>query len=416
MRDVTMRIRLLLTLAIVAGLCGPAVAAERPVHGEPTDAALSRYGLELIWSGQAVLNPSRDTLSHLTLDEELVYAMGSNGVLTAFDAENGQRRFAVRLGRFDENNYPPVSNENLVLAVVGTSMYGIHKRSGSIMWTLRLPGPPSTGPSIDETQVYVGTLDGSLYAFSLKKIHQLYLERRLPQWSHDTQMWRYQAAKEVTSPPISTGRNVSFASRDGSLYAVTTNQRELSYQFETNAPIVAPMARVGSTQFLASEDYTFYAINANNGKVIWEFVAGLPIRKAPYAIGSSLFLSPDRGGLYCLEVSTGEQRWWQPKLTDFVSTTATTTFARDRDDNLVLLDLKDGRLIGRVPASAYPRHVQNDRNDRVYLASNTGRILALRQKGHDIPVYHKYPERLPLLPEFAPEEGAETPMEAAPMQ
>jgi len=403
-----MRNPLFLVAAVISLSAGPGTwaASERTPIGEPTPAVLSRYGLEMMWSAQAVLNPSRDTLAHITLDEELVYIMGTNGVLTAFDAENGQRQWAVRLGRFDETSFPPVSNENVVLAVVGPSMYGLSKRTGGIMWTLRLPGAPSTGPTVDDTQVYVGTLDGSLYAFSLKKIQQLYLERRLPQWSHDTQVWRYQAAKEVTSPPISVGRTVNFASRDGSLYAVTTNRRELTYQFETDAPIVAPMARVGDTQFLASEDYTFYAINANNGKVLWEVVTGLPIRKAPYAIGSSLFLAPDRGGLYCLDVATGEKRWWHPKLTDFVSTTNAITFARDYDKNLVLVGLKDGELIGRIPASAYPRHVANDRTDRVYLANDSGRILAIRQVGHDIPVFHKYPDRLPLLPDFAPEVGA----------
>jgi outer membrane protein assembly factor BamB len=279
----------------------------------------------------------------------------------------------------------------------------VDKRSGSILWTLRLPGPPSTGPTIDDRHVYVGTLDGSLYAFSLKKIRDLYMERRLPQWSHDTMVWRYQAAKEVTSPPISTGRSVNFASRDGCLYAVTTDRRELTFQFETDAPIVAPMARVGDTQFLASEDYTFYAINANNGKVLWEVVTGLPIRKAPYAIGTSLFVAPDRGGLFCLDVGTGDKRWWHPTLTEFVATTHTIAFARDEDHNLAMVGLKDGTLLGRVPAHAYPRHVSNDRTDRVYLANNSGRVLAIRQTGRDIPVFHKYPDRLPLLPDFAPE-------------
>lgn len=398
----------LLTIAtMVFGLCGSLAAeaaGQRTPRGEPTPAVLSRYGLEAAWSAQAELNPSRDQVAHITLDEELIYVQSTSGTLTALDAENGQRRWAVQLGRFDEPTFPTVTNEDVVLAVVGTSIFGINKRTGGITWTLRLPGPASTGPAVDETQMYVGTIDGSLYAYSLRKIRELYLERKLPEWSYAALVWRYQAAKEVTSPPITTGLTVNFASRDGSLYAVTANQRKLSYQFETDAPIVAPMARVGDTQFLASEDSNFYAINATNGKVLWEFVTGLPIRKTPYAIGNSLFIAPDRGGLFCLEVSNGAQRWWHPRLTDFVSATSTTVYARDWDGNLAIVDLKDGHLVGRIPASAYQRHIGNDRTDRIYLATDSGRILALRQIGHDIPVFHKYPERLPILPEFAPEE------------
>jgi outer membrane protein assembly factor BamB len=383
----------------VCGLAGDLFAQ----GGQPTPSVLDRYGLEIAWGGQAVLNPSRDKVASITSDEELVYVQASSGVLSAFDDETGQRRWAVRLGRFDEPTFPTVSNEDVVLAVVGTSMFGIDKRQGGILWTLRLPGPPSTGPAIDSEQIYVGTLDGSVYAFSLKKIRELYIERRLPQWSGETVLWRYQAGKEITSPPISDGSRVNFASRNGSLYSVSSFKASLQYQFETDAPIVAPMARVGDTQFLASEDYNFYAINATNGKVLWEFVTGLPIRKPPHAIGNSLFLAPDRGGLYCLDVGTGDLRWWHPKLTDFIATTHSVTFTRDWDGNLTLVNLKDGRMIGRVPASDYPHHVANDRNDRVYLATTTGRVMALRQTGHDMPIYHKFPERLPILPEFAPE-------------
>jgi outer membrane protein assembly factor BamB len=396
---------LVLVSWLVGTLAGQGEAAEKVHLGEPSPAVLSRYGLETAWTAQAVINPARDHLAQLTLDEELVYAQGTNGVLTAFDAETGRRQWAVRLGRFDEPTFPPVSNEGMVLAVVGHSMYGIDKLKGDIKWSLRIPGPPSTGPAIDESQIYVGTLDGSVYAFSIRRIEKLYLERRLPQWSHDTLVWRYQAAKEITSPPLPVGRTVNFAARDGSLYAVTTNRPKLMYQFETDAPIVAPMAYVGDVQFLASEDFTFYAINANTGKVLWEFVTGLPIRKSPFAIGDVLYLSPDRGGVFCLSVTDGGQRWWKPFLTDFVTASHRVTYARDVDGNLALIDTNDGSLLGRIPAFAYPRHIHNDRTDRIYLATDSGHILALREKGRDIPNFHKYPERRPIQPEFAPEEG-----------
>ena len=365
-----------------------------------------------MWSGQAVLNPSRDKVAHFTMDEDLVYVQATNGIVTAFDAETGDRQWSVRLGRYDDPSFPIVSNEDLALVVAGTSMYGIDRRTGNILWSIRLPGAPSTGPAVDATQVYVGTLDGSLYAFSLKRIQKAYQERRLPQWSHETMVWRYQAVKEVTSPPITTGRTVNFASRDGSLYAVTANRRELAYQFETDAPIVAPLATSGGLQFLASEDYNFYAIDLANGRIRWEFVAGLPIRTEPFAIGDQLFLHPDRGGLYCIDAQTGVQRWWQPRLHHFVGQASRTVFARDDNKDLVLVNLEDGAMIGRVHTGRFTRHIANDRTDRIFLTTESGRIMALRFRGQDYPVFHKYPERLPLQPDFEPEVPA--PPEAMP--
>ena len=406
-----MHMRVLAGLTLILGCltAGPVGAQTgSPTRGIPTSAVLSRYGLEVAWTGQAVINPGRDKVSHVVMDEELVFVQGTNGVITAFDSETGRQHWSVRVGRYDEPNFPAVTNEEVCLVVSGLYMYGLDKRTGDILWRLRLPSVPSTGPAADETQVYLGMLDGSVYAFSLKKIRERFLEQRLPEWSHETIVWRYQAAEEVTSPPIPLDQSVVFASRDGSLYSVTKDRRVLNYQFETDAPIMAPMALVGQTLFLASEDFNFYAINSNNGVVLWEFVTGLPIRKAPIALGTSLYLSPDRGGLYGLQTNTGARRWWHPRLTDFVSLINHTVVARDVNNDLALVDSESGDILGRIPASFYDLHATNSRNDRIYLATSRGQVMAIREAGRNYPIYHRYPERRPILPEIAPEEEAAT--------
>jgi outer membrane protein assembly factor BamB len=402
-----MRNSLGIGLVVVGLLTAPVAAQTTQLRaGIPTNAALHQHGLEVAWSAQAVLNPSRDKVQHIVLDEQLVYVQGSNGVITAFDTETGQRMWALRLGRFDEPSFPAISNEDIVLAVVGPSLFAVDKVSGDLMWQIRLPGAPSTGPSTDENQVYVGTLDGSVYAYSLKTIRKLYLEQRLPAWSHEALVWRFQAGREITSPPISVGLTVNFASRDGSLYAVTTNRRELQFQFETDAPILAPMARVGDTQFFASEDSNFYAINANNGTILWELVTGLPIRKAPVAIGKYLFVAPERGGVYCLEVATGKQFWWNPRLTDFMALVGERAICRNADGAMAILDVESGQVQGRIAARYYDQLVVNDRSDRIFLATKRGEVLAIRETDRELPTYHRYPERRPILPELTPEEPA----------
>lgn len=374
----------------------------------PTQQQLSRFGLERAWWGQATLNPSRDKVRHLSIDEEIVYVQASSGTTTAFNSETGERLWAVQLGRFDQPSFPAVSNEDLALLVVGSAMYGLEKKTGRTLWTLILPGQPSTGPSVDDNQVYVGTLDGSVYAFSLRKIRRLYQEQRLPQWSHEALVWRYQAGKEVTSPPIVTGRVVNFSSRDGSLYSVSASDRKLIYQLETDAPIVAPLARSGKIQYMASEDFTFYALNVENGKVIWEFTSGLPIRRAPYAIGSDLFVMPDRGGMYCLDGPTGVQKWWQPSLREFIAVAGDAVFTSDDDGNLIKVTRSNGAISGSFPLRAFTLRVSNDRTDRIYMSTESGLVIALRLRGESLPVFHKFPDRLPIVPEVEPEEPAAT--------
>jgi outer membrane protein assembly factor BamB len=390
----------------------PAIAQLKGDAQLPTHQQLSRLGLERAWWAQAVLNPHRDKVRHVSIDEDIVYVQATSGVTTAFDAESGHKLWAIQLGRFDPPSFPVISNEDLAMIIVGSTMYGIEKRTGKTLWTLILPGQPSTGPAVDEKHVYFGSLDGMLYAYSLRKIQKLYEERRLPQWSKEAEVWTYKAGKEITSPPITTGRTVNFASRDGSLYSVTAKERKLVYQLETDKAIVAPLARLDNTMFLASEDFTFYALNLFNGKFVWEFTSGLPIRKAPVAVDKEVFVSPDRGGTYCLEPDTGVRRWWKPDMLNFLAMTDGAVAGSDDDGNLVMVSRDKGETIGSLPLRKFNVRPGNDRTDRIYLATESGLVLCLRQIGHSYPVYHRYPDRLPLLPEIEPEEGSETPTEA----
>src|SRR5689334_22609595 len=118
-------------LAAVALLtCGQAFAQSANTDRTlPTAQQLSRFGLERAWWGQATLNPSRDKVRHVSIDEEMVYVISSSGVVTAFDSETGQKRWALMLGRFDQPSYPAVSNERLAMIVVGTTLYAIEKKT-----------------------------------------------------------------------------------------------------------------------------------------------------------------------------------------------------------------------------------------------------------------------------------------------
>ena len=394
------------------------VFTDLPVFGQlkgdaplPTHQQLSRLGLERAWWAQAVINPHRDKVKHVAIDEDMIYVQASSGVTTAFDAETGQQLWAVQLGRFDQPSFAAISNESEAMIIVGSTMYGLEKRTGKTIWTLILYGQPSTGPAVDEKHVYFGTLDGMLYAYSLEKIQKLYEQRRLPQWSLEAQVWTFKAGKEITSPPITTGRVVNFASRDGSLYSINAADRKLVYQLETDKAIVAPLASQGKTMFMASEDFTFYALDLFNGRVKWEFTSGLPIRKAPVAIDNELYVMPDRGGMYCLDPQNGDRRWWKPDLTNFIAVTGESVAASDVDGNLVMLSRSNGATIGALPLRRFVVRTGNDRTDRIYLATEAGLLICLRQIGHTYPVYHRFPDRLPLLPEITPEETSETPAE-----
>lgn len=372
-----------------------------PADNLPTRQLLSRYGLERVWWNQAVMNPSRETVRHLSIDEELTYVQSTGGVISAFDNATGKRLWAVLLGRRDEPSMQAVSNDEAVLVAVGVKLYTLQKWTGDILSVIDLSAAPSIRPATDEKQVYIGSLDGSVYAYDLKTIRELDAENLLPEWSYKTLNWRYQTGARVTTPPISNGTVVNFASRNGSLYSVSADKRELLFQFETNAPVSAPLVRVGGFLYVASEDFNLYCIDANSGQVRWEFTAGLPIRQAPRVIGDHVFLAPSSGGLFCLTKASGRQLWWDPKLTQFLAASTSNVYASDELGNVVVLSRPNGAVLGAIPLRSFSVRLSNDRTDRLFLSTRSGMVVCLRERGREFPVYHMHPERQPILPEFA---------------
>jgi len=396
-------LRLFLLCLLACATASDASFAQSRRHSMlPTSRELDRMGLEMAWWSQATLDPRSDLLVSLTADEDAVFAQSRTGIVTAFDAETGERLWARLLGTPNAGSFPVASNDQQALIATGMNMFAVDKRTGKIDWQLNLPHHPSTAPGIDDTQAYIGTLDGSAYAFDLETIRDLYEEQRLPEWSNVAQVWRYQTGAELTSPPISTGRNVIFAGLDGSVYSISQGDGSLTFQFETNGPIRTPIGRNHDSLFIASDDVRFFCINIDNGRLRWTFVPGLPIRKQPRIVGESVFVAPERGGLYSLATETGLINWHQIRATEFLAATDNRVYAMDDLGHLLVLSPADGAIVSTLPLRCANLTVSNDRTDRVYLASSTGTVVALKESGSEFPTYHKFPERQPILPPMGP--------------
>lgn len=391
---------LLVTLLAVPGYSQP--ATQRTTF--PPAGQLNRYGLKMAWWNQAHIDPARDTVRHLTADEQVVYVQTTAGTVTAIDMETGQKLWSIQLGRKDAPAYPVTSNGELALVLTGLDLFAVEKWTGNLAWRIRMPGQPSTSPVMDEEQVYVGMLDGSVYAFSLKNIRELFEQSLLPQWSYQTVAWRYKTSKTIHTPPVPWGDLVNFASENQSLYSVTKENRDLKFQLETDAPISAAMAQSGGHLFIASQDFNIYAVNLVNGKIRWQFVTGLPIVLAPRAVGENLYVAPTRGGLYQLSTASGRQRWWKPELAEFVAESMRYTFATSEHGDLVILDKNTGGTVGTMALRHFPVRVPNERTDRVIMSTESGLVIMLHETGQHYPIYHMFPELRPILPEFAPEE------------
>ena len=132
-----------------------------------------------------------------------------------------------------------------------------------------------------------------------------------------------------------------------------------------------------------------------------------------------MFVAPEGVGLRRFDLRTGEEKWSSPAsdVMTFIGASRTRgsspghVYGIDEAGNLIQLNRETGVRTGRTVLDRFKVYVHNELTDRLYLASTTGIILALREKDRELPTYYKFPDRLPLMPEFAPE-GAPTEPEA----
>ncbi|WP_197999966.1 outer membrane protein assembly factor BamB family protein [Gimesia alba] len=381
-----------------------------------------QYDLDRVWWGQATVDPQRDKIVHLSLDEINLYALSTAGIITAFNNETGKKLWATQLGRGNNISYPPVSNSKYVFITVGMKLYSINRLNGEIDWELQLPGSASTSPTADEDSIYVGTLNGRVYAWDLKRLKELSNESKLPAWRESAIRWTYQTGDKVTTPPVVTNRTLLFASQDGSLYSVTLNDRQLTFQFETDAPISASLAENEKSVFLASEDQNLYCLNILNGIVRWRIRTSFPLLKPVTVLDDEVYLSSRKKGIFQLSATTGQEQWWQPLGSSFVSLSPTRLYATDEIGNLLVLSRTDGAVLSAVPLRKFQIKLMNERTDRIFCASESGLVMCLRQSDLPFPIRFKHQDRYPILPEIAPEvsstagDSAAAPADANPEQ
>ena len=367
----------------------------------PSRGSLAPFGLTRQWVGQATFDPGADQLRSIVADERAVFAVGKQGTVTAFDAETGGRLWAARVGSQDQPVLEPVANETQVILVVGTRLVAIDKVSGAVQWRLNLDALPSAGPAADDRNVYVGFEDGGVAAYDLRKVRTLFNEGKLRDYSYNSRVWTYRTSKAISSPPITDGTIVGFASRSGVFYGVDANTRNLRYLFEGAGPITAPVTEAGDRVLIPCDDLNTYCIDKRNGNVLWTVVTGLPVRRKPTVIGGRVYLSPGRAGLLAADLESGVRQWGQPAASDFVASSGGRVYCMTTFGGMVALEADSGRVTGRLPISGFDHYVTNQRTDRVFLASSRGTVLCIRERVRSFPRFHQRPEREPIRPEFA---------------
>jgi outer membrane protein assembly factor BamB len=217
-----------------------------------------------------------------------------------------------------------------------------------------------------------------------------------PLWDYMTET-RPETRLEQTS--ILTGEFLFQAGANGMFFAMSTHEPKMFYQFQADAPVSAAIGGWGEIAYVPSEDFRVYALDIIQGKILWRFVGGGPIRQKPRITDDSVYVTAERAGLYRLNRITGETIWRNGDASRFLAVNDKFVYVTDASGRMLILDRARGtQLAVWDGARDFVVPLSNELNDRIYLASNHGLLVALHDRDYAKPMRVKnVPENKPSI-------------------
>ena len=156
--------------------------------------------------------------------------------------------------------------------------------------------------------------------------------------------------------------------------------------------------------YMGSRDGYVYCVRENDGKQLWAFPCNEPIvenlatvsrelekrdAKKRKQFERHLYVPTYQKGMFCLDAVKGEKIWQTPGIVRFLSRTNTRLYTVDSRNNLTVMDVQSGQVLGTMPLNNNKIQYLNEITDRIYLATEDGMIQCLAQIDQEKPIYFR---------------------------
>ncbi len=168
-------------------------------------------------------------------------------------------------------------------------------------------------------------------------------------WTFTTERGGFEATAAIVDQTVYIG------SLDGNLYALDLDSGEKRWEFPAELGFTASAAARKGRVYVGDTNGTFYCLDAQSGRKLWHFQSDAEINSgANFHADRVLFGSQDMF-LYCLEAETGRLVWKHEsadQIRCFPAIAGDYTFVAGCDGQLHIIRLADGQEVGHVDLQA----------------------------------------------------------------
>lgn len=334
---------------------------------------------QLAWSTSVGSGAGSEHLKMgLAVDERTVYATNANGVISAVDKSNGQRRWQTDT-KLDLTTGPASGNGIVVAGSLYGDIIALRSDNGSVAWKAHIPGEILAAPAVKNGVVIVKAVAGHVVALAATDGHEL---------------WSYQEAEPSlilrgASAPVIQDGNVFIGYANGNLSKLNLRDGEPDWTQTISIPeggfaiqrmidIDADPVIYGHRVYAATYQGHIAALNWQSGETQWSHEISSYTGMA--ATANAIYVTDAQSRVWGFNAASGEVTWRQEDL-QYRTISAPALMDQylvigDGEGYLHWLNSQTGRIAARVhPGSSISANpVVENRN--AYILTNSGRLLA----------------------------------------
>jgi outer membrane protein assembly factor BamB len=230
-------------------------------------------------------------IAGLAYDAGAVFAINYDGILQAFNAQTGARRWTVDLPGQYAFTSPPTARNGVVYtggAGSGGTVYAVSQQNGSVLWTASVANGDHSAPTVSDDGVYV--------SYACPHVYRLAPATGAEQWHY--------------APGCSGGGGKTTVLSNGRLYVRDTSGLVFNAAtgglLGTFSSSTAPAFKDGRGFFVV--DGRLEARNEATGALLWRH-GNSGMTSAPIVVNDSVFIGDNMGGVHRFDVASGDWQW-----------------------------------------------------------------------------------------------------------
>jgi eukaryotic-like serine/threonine-protein kinase len=209
---------------------------------------------------------------------------------------------------------PAINNGTVFIGSDDGNLYAFGAQAGKLIWKFASQGIVRSQPAIANGLVYFSSDDGFLYALHSQDGSQAwstnignFLDRTVREdLGNSPSPTGYDY---LQSSPIVTEGTVYVGSLDGNLYALSADSGKILWKFATGDKIRATPTVDQGTVYIGSWDKLLYAVDSQTGNLRWASPVGGQVQSTSVVANNLVYCASRKASVVALAAQTGELKW-----------------------------------------------------------------------------------------------------------